>query len=124
LHTVAHFFQVFRNIAARNAGKQLTWGEELEGDENADFRSFVEELLQPVPKLRLGSNSGVDTRNHAWLAAEDRGWTTWAELLSKQTTAPYIPPIEGETDRSHFDLEDFAMEIEKFDGDQTQFEGF
>jgi hypothetical protein len=47
---------------------------------------FVNKLLQRKPANRLGYNSPVEVKNHAWLKD-----VNWQEIVEKKAKAPFIP---------------------------------
>jgi serine/threonine protein kinase len=75
---------------------------------------FVQGLLRPDLRFRLGARGDRDVKHHSWLADVD-----WERLLRKQITPPVLPPRDNhqpispvkdkKTDRADQDFRDFSV---------------
>jgi len=84
-------------------------------------RNLIEQLLQPIPAMRLGmqKNGPADIFAHEWFAGID-----WEKLAAKRYKAPYKPQIDSDLDDRNFDRYDDDNAVEKFTASQDIFKDF
>lgn len=67
-------------------------------------RSFISQLVQKDPTLRLGcrvGDGGVEAiKAHPFFEGMD-----WEALLARRVTPPWVPPVQDAADATHFDPE-------------------
>lgn len=83
-------------------------------------KDIIKKLLHKNVSARLGCKRGgvTDIKKHKWFKGFD-----WAALEQKRQDPPWVPPLKGELDTTHFD-EDPGDDLVPFTGDQSVFEGF
>jgi len=75
-------------------------------------KQLISMLLKREPHERLGCGYGGEERirEHAWFREID-----WDKLLRKELRAPWVPPLAGNSDTSHFDgaeLDEVAVKVD------------
>jgi protein kinase A len=89
---------VFRNILRAN----ISFPSDLDDHPLMDL---IGQLLARKVVQRIGCRKGgaAEIKAHPWLAG-----VPWPSLLKRTLPAPWIPPLNGECDTSHFDVSEDA----------------
>lgn len=70
-------------------------------------KSLISGLLEQNPSKRIGFKDGYNNaRNHEWLANID-----FNGLITKETSSPWVPEIQGDFDTSNFESYPESVEI-------------
>ena len=74
---------------------------------DAAISSLIMGLLEQNPSKRIGFKDGYsNARNHEWMTGVD-----FNALVTKETSSPWVPEIQGEFDTSYFNSYPESLEL-------------